>query len=462
MRLIAVLAMLVLGALRLTAQTTTSLLVLHTFSKPSGKPPANDDGAYPASGLILHGKTLFGTTSAGGAAGYGTVFQMDIDGSGFSTLYNFTNGTDGAAPEAPLLLAGGMLYGTASAGGASNDGTIFVLDPGTTNFSILYTFTNGVDGAGPAAGLVLSGSTLYGTTTGTTSGSSYGTLFMIDTNSSSFSVIHRFSTPVEYYETNSDGFLPSGPLVVSGGTLYGAAYDGGPHGTGTLFTNNGTNFGSIYPFAAGGFPIPNHGGANPLGGVVLSGATLYGAAYGGGSNGYGTVYKVGIDGSGFSTLYAFTAGEDYLNPQGPLLLTSNMLFGSTPDTIFGLTTNGTGFTNLFSFPFTALDASGDYTNSTGYQPNGGLVMAGQSFYGTTQSGGTNGYGTIFALNLFPGAIPLTIHQAADEVILTWTNSVFALQSSPMLAGPFTNVPSATSPYTNALTGAQSFFRLQAN
>jgi hypothetical protein len=54
---------------------------------------------------------------------------------------------------------------------------------------------------------------------------------------------------------------------------------------------------------------------------------------------------------------------------------------------------------------------------------------------------------------------LTAQLKNGNVILTWTNSAYVLQSSPTIAGPFTNVPSATSPYTNTFTGMQRFFRV---
>jgi uncharacterized repeat protein (TIGR03803 family) len=465
MRCAAVIAILALGLLRLPAQMTTSFNVLHTFSALSGNPFANNDGASPRAGLVLSGHTLFGATAEGGAAGFGTVFEVNIDGSGFRTLYNFTNGADGATPIAPLLVAGGMLYGTASAGGADSHGTIFALDTGGTNFSTLYTFTNGADGAQPAASLVLSGSSLYGTAGGTTSGSSYGTVFMMNTNGSDFSVLHQFSAPSSIRYTNDDGFFLSGPLFLSGSTLYGVATDGGANGCGTLFTNasDGPDFGAAYTFAAvSGFPPANGSGANPQGGVVLSGATLFGAAFGGGINGWGAVYQCDLEGSGFSPLYCFTGSGDYYNPQGPLVVSNNMLYGTTPATIFGLASDGNSFTNLFEFPSIISDGAGHYTNATGLTPNGGLVLAGQSFYGTARDGGSNGFGTVFAFDLFPPAVPLTIQQTPGAVILTWPSSAFALQSAPSLNGTFTNVRGATSPCTNALTNSQMFFRLQAN
>ncbi len=468
MRYAAVVAFLAFGLLGLPAQTTTNFLVLHTFTAPSGSPSANSDGASPFAGLVLSGQTLYGTTADGGSAGFGTIFQMNTDGSNFLTLYNFTDANDGATPMAPLVVADGVLYGTASAGGSSSFGTIFAFDTSASNFSTLYTFTNGVDGAGPVAGLLLSGSNLYGTTPGKFLGPNYGTVFMMNTNGASFSVLHRFSAPSSVHFTNGGGLLLSGPLILSENTLFGAATQGGANGDGTLFSmaSDGSSFGPTYDFAAAsGFPLSNASGANPQGGIVAAGATLFGAAYDGGSNGWGTVYQYDIDSAVFSPLYTFTAGPDYESPQGPLVVSGNMLYGTTPATIFGLSTNGTEFTNLFSFPSTTSDGSGNLTNATGFDPNGGLVQAGQTLYGTTQSGGSNGFGTIFAFNLSTAAIiaiPLTIQQAPGAVILTWNSMAFSLQSAPMLSGTFTYVPGATSPCTNALTASQMYFRLQAN
>jgi uncharacterized repeat protein (TIGR03803 family) len=452
MRLIAIVAVLALGLLRLSAQTTTtSFLVLDTFTTTSGQPGTNDDGAYPAAGLILSGNTLYGTTTVGGSGGYGTIFEVDTDGSNFDTLYSFTNGVDGATPMAPLLLADGVLYGTAGAGGGSDYGTVFAISVEGTNFSTLYTFTNGTDGARPEAGLLLAGSTLYGTTTGTMSGSSYGSVFMLNTNSSGFGVLHRFSAPVS--GINNDGFLPSGALILQGEMLYGATFDGGRHGTGTLFeaATNGLSFDTVYSFAAVSAALANASGAYPQGGLVASGNALYGAAHFGGTNGYGTIFMYAIADADFSPIYTFTGGEDYINPQGPLTLSSNLLYGTTAETIFSVTTNGAEFTDIFST-----------NNADGFAPNGGLSYAGQSFFGTTQDSGTNEVGMVFDVSTVPSAIPLTIQQVPSAVILTWSNPAFVLQSAPALTGPFTNVAGATSPYTYPVTGPQTFFRLQAN
>jgi uncharacterized repeat protein (TIGR03803 family) len=88
----------------------------------------------------------------------------------------------------------------------------------------------------------------------------------------------------------------------------------------------------------------------------------------------------------------------------------------------------------------------------------------QLLYGTTRTGGSFGMGTVFQFHppgpLLP--IPLQIESLGDAVVLSWTNAAFALQSAPTATGVFTNIPAATSPHTNAVLGAQQFFRLMGS
>ncbi len=57
-------------------------------------------------------------------------------------------------------------------------------------------------------------------------------------------------------------------------------------------------------------------------------------------------------------------------------------------------------------------------------------------------------------------IPLHIQQVANKVVLTWSDSTFALQSAPAAVGVFTNVPGAASPHTNQIGSGPQFFRLK--
>ena len=83
----------------------------------------------------------------------GTVFKIDPSGTE-TVLYSFSGGIDGANPYAGLAMDGADdLYGTTENGGASNSGTVFKIDT-SGNETVLYRFTGGTDGAFPSAGLI--------------------------------------------------------------------------------------------------------------------------------------------------------------------------------------------------------------------------------------------------------------------------------------------------------------------
>lgn len=115
---------------------------LHDFS-------AGNDGFYPYASLILDSSgNLYGTTYGGGASGNGTVFEITAGGVK-TVLYNFDAPSDGKHPFANLLMdSAGNLYGTTRDGGASGNGTVFKLTPGTTGYTetFLYSFGASPDG----------------------------------------------------------------------------------------------------------------------------------------------------------------------------------------------------------------------------------------------------------------------------------------------------------------------------
>ena len=79
----------------------------------------------------MSGNTLYGTAEEGGSSDYGTVFRVNTDGTGFTTLHSFAGySSDGAYPMAGLVLSGSTLYGTAESGGSSDYGTVFSLPSG--------------------------------------------------------------------------------------------------------------------------------------------------------------------------------------------------------------------------------------------------------------------------------------------------------------------------------------------
>jgi uncharacterized repeat protein (TIGR03803 family) len=451
---------------RVTAQTFTTL---HSFT--------GSDGASPYAGLILSGNTLYGTAYDGGSSGNGTVFKVNTDGMGFTNLHSFTalsNSTNsgGASPYAGLILSGNTLYGTASQGGSSGNGTVFAVNTDGTGFTNLHSFTalsnsTNSDGASPEAGLILSGNTLYGTAAGGGS-SGNGTVFAVHTNGTGFTNLHSFTALSN--STNSDGAYPEAGLILSGNTVYGTAYTGGSSGNGTVFAvhTNGTGFTNLHSFTALSNST-NSDGAYPDAGLILSGNTLYGTAVYGGSSGDGTVFALNTNGTGFTTLHSFTALSDSTNsdgayPEAGLILSGNTLYGTANNggnsgdgTVFAVNTNGTGFTTLHSFT----------DGSDGLLPYAGLILSGNTLYGTTSGGGSSSAGTVFSLSLPP--LQLTIIPYGANVILTWpTNAAgFTLQSTTNLVSPA--AWSAASPrpvviggqnvVVNPVSGTQKFFRL---
>ncbi|MBI4324289.1 MAG: immunoglobulin domain-containing protein [Chloroflexi bacterium] len=329
------------------------------------------EGLQPRAGLVLSGGTLYGTTQYGGSSGYGTVFKMNTNGTGYTVLKSFTGG-DGKYPSAGLVLSDGTLYGTAG-GGGSDKGVVFKVNTNGTGYTVLKSFT-GSDGADPLAGLVLSGGTLYGTTY--SGGSSGGTVFKVNTNDTGYTVLTSFA-----------GRTYAG-LVLSGDTLYGTITYGGSSGNGAVFKVNtdGAGYTVLKNFTGSD-------GAKPFAGLVLSGGTLYGTTYNGGSSDEGTVYKVNTDGTGYAVLKNFTR-SDVAAPFGGLVLSSGTLYGTTyfggssnAGSVFKVNTNGTGYTVLRSF-----------TGSDGSLPRAGLVLSGGTLYGTTPGGGSSGKGTVFKIN----------------------------------------------------------------
>src|SRR5438093_2067906 len=111
-------------------------------------------------------------------------------------------------------------------------------------------------------------------------------------------VLHTFAPVSGPAATNTEGANPSGGLSWSGGTLYGTATYGGGWGRGTVFAMdaNGGGFIAAHNFTGGS------DGANPLGGVTLSNKTLYGTASAGALPRAGTEFRVGADGTGFTSL----------------------------------------------------------------------------------------------------------------------------------------------------------------
>jgi uncharacterized repeat protein (TIGR03803 family) len=267
--------------------------VLHSFV---GGPT---DGSNPAAGLVVDGAgNLYGTTYGGGASGLGTVFEVSATGAE-RILHSFAGGAaDGANPSARLVIdSAGNLYGTTYGGGASGLGTVFEVSA-TGAERILHSFAGGLtDGASPDAGLLLDGDILYGTTSSgsfltaqnggaaCTNNSGCGTVFGLGINGFPQYTVHAF------VGGPTDGQDPVGGLLLgSDGNLYGTTYTGGANanGAGTVFQITPAGETVLYSFAGG-----TTDGAGPAGGLAMDSAgNLYGTTQAGGASGAGTVFEI--------------------------------------------------------------------------------------------------------------------------------------------------------------------------
>jgi uncharacterized repeat protein (TIGR03803 family) len=243
------------------------------------------DGARPTAPLMQASDgNFYGTTSYGGTNEIpaGTVFRISTNGT-FTNLYYFTGGTDGEAPESGLVQGpDGNLYGTTFGGSGNTYGNVFKISTNGVQNNV-YTFTGGTDGAKPFAGLVLgSDGNFYGTTT---SGGTYtnGTVFKLGINTG-LTNLYSFTGGI-------DGATPYAGLVQgSDGNFYGTTVSGGAYTNGTVFriSTNGV-LTNLYSFATG------HDGKEPYGGLVQGrDGSFYGTTLMGGTNGYGTVFRLTV------------------------------------------------------------------------------------------------------------------------------------------------------------------------
>jgi uncharacterized repeat protein (TIGR03803 family) len=399
--------LMIFPATQLHAQTFT---VLHTFTGAG-------DGANPYAGLTMdRSGNFYGTASAGGSGGWGTVFKLIGSGSRwtFKPLYGF-QGTfaDGFTPMAAVTIAAdGSLYGTTLGGFAGQCcGLVYNLKPSPTRppsalapwlETVLYHFdTDGSpDGYSPVAEVTLdSAGNLYGTTQfGGVFGS--GTVWELSRNDGGWteSILHSFDDFVDGSE------LKAGVIFDPSGNLYGTTFLGRPSDDGTVFqlvpSSSGWTLHTLHSFGDGGF------GFAPQGGVILDGSgNLYGDTING-PGGEAVVFELTPSGGGwtYNVLYGWggslgggpaarltmdAAGNLYGTTRG--LPETNNLYGS----VFKLTPSNGGWIYTDLHDFTG--------GSDGAYPVSNVVLdANGNLYGTASEGGAGcraGCGVVWEITL---------------------------------------------------------------
>ena len=423
----------------------TGFVILHQFGgKPAG------DGGHPAAALVVgNSGALYGVTEDGGTDDLGTVFSLATDGSGYSILHSFTAAhSDGSSPQAALLKASdGALYGTTERGGTGGNGTVFKLNEDGTGYDVVYAFAGGTSGNYPAAALIEVGGVLYGTTSAG-GANQVGTVFQLNPNGTGFSVLHSFSSPGGIGQNVVSGLILGLNGALYGATTYGGASDAGmiykittdatPVLTilhnfdisdensarpalvqraadgrvfGTTFFGGAEDLGTVFAMDAGGgnfqvlkefLTTANGVGWYPDGALTEGTAgVFYGTTYDGGTAKVGTVYRINGDGTGYTVLHSLGAtAQDGTNSTAPLTLSNGQLYGSTlfggtygGGTVFKIGTDGTGYTKLHDFG----------AGADGATLWGRAILGSDGFlYGLTLEGGTHGKGTVFKMDTSGG------------------------------------------------------------
>ena len=285
-------------------------------------------------------------------------------------------------PSGPVIEGSDRaLYGTTTGGGSFGAGTLFRVNKDGTAFTVVKSFNSATDGGVPQTGVTEgSDGAIYGTTSqGGTFGA--GTVFRVNKNGSSFAVLKSFNSATD------GGDLQASVIEGSDGTLYVTASQGGTNGFGTIFRmkKDGSEFAVLKSFDN------LTDGANPTAGMIEgSDGALYGTASQGGTYGAGTVFRVNKDGSGFAVLKSFEYYSDGANPRAGLIEGSDgVLYGTAyqggnmyAGTVFRLNKDGSEFSVLKSFNYDA-----DYTFLGGYLYGGVTEGSDGALYGTTSVGG---------------------------------------------------------------------------
>ena len=380
----------------------------------------------------------YGTMRFNGNNNHGALYRIKRDGTGFTILHEMQNV---AGPTTrPYFHSDGKIY-------FSDETELLQYDPSTANVttigsvSSIYTrnlYIDADDWIYLATGI--------------------GTLEKIKTDGTNHTVLHTFNLATEGYNS------VAGVTEIPGDTLFGVLLTGGTLNGGAIYSikKDGTGF-TIHQ----SFDITNPFdpiGAQPESKLVLYDGRLFGTTIRGGAAGVGVLYTLNTDGSGYRILTEFPEGfNGYTDvPSGDISITSNARiigafsqftsFQSGLHRFYKVDTSGTAFegfgflnqrengnsnntpmllddeTILYTTQtmgrhdggvFNETDTSGFTTSHLhfGASPNGfrpGQLIKGSDgkLYGTTEYGGTNGNGTIFAINQ-NGSGYMKLHEFTD-------------------------------------------------
>jgi autotransporter passenger strand-loop-strand repeat protein/uncharacterized repeat protein (TIGR03803 family) len=437
-------------------------------------------GNNPQDGLIMDAAgNLFGTTSAGGVFGDGTVFEIAWNGSSYAStptvLASFNNASGFHSVSSLTLDAAGNLIGTAALGGTNFSGTVFEIAKTSTGYAhtpTTITNFNGANGSLPYGGLTADAAgNLFGATA-QGGANNNGSIYEIAKTSTGYAS----ATTIASFPTNASNaaFFPVDNLIIdAAGNLFGTTEYGGigtnagGSGWGTVFeiakTANGY---ASAPTILAQFQLPLTG-VYPTGNLVMDAAgNLFGTTTQGGANGKGTVFEIVKTANGYSnaptTLVEFQGSDPINDPgvsagdtplAGLIIDKAGNLWGTTDKGGVGTNQSGTSYNQgeIFEIAKTATGYASvattivTFTGSNGANPDATLFLdAAGNVFGTTKSGGANNGGTVFELTSY---VPLTVSVSGTaqegQTLTAAANESVSYQWQVLVGNNWTNIGGAT-------------------
>jgi len=354
-------------------------------------------GINPVGGMATNKNVpiaYYGVTLQGGANGYGSFYKIFASGSTVG-VHSFAAGDANYSYSSLVFDRNGTyFYGLSSAGGASNFGTIFRINP-SGQYLTIKSFT-GVDGNQPYSDLFQAqDNNFYGTT-------AYGGYFGLG-NIFRISTAGIFSNLVSF--DGVTGSNPTGAFVQdSSGNMYNTAEMGGFYGLGTVYQLTPSKQLRVWVDFDGAT------GSEPSAGLTMDAqGNLYGTTFAGGPYDAGEVFKIYPDGTGY-VIYQFTGGDDGGSPLGAMALGAD-------GNLYGTTTVGGQFDLGSIFVITPDGVLTTLASFDGYQgsnPSSVMLQYQNSWYGVAPLGGVNNIGTSYRLTV-TGPLQIT-EQPADQVV----------------------------------------------
>ena len=363
----------------------TGHVVLHRFDRDTGTRPM---------GSLVQGAdgALYGQTYSGGFLGYGTIFKINLDGTGFEIIHHF-NGDDGSLVEGSLIQGSdGMLYGTAR---IPNGGVIFKLRTDGRDYQVIRRFN---EAPGVPLGTLLQGTNgaLYGFLGGNLGD---GAIFRINTDGSHYIILRYLSA--------HDGFHPaSGLIQAPDGNLYGMTQDGGAYNMGTIIRINpdGQYFALLHHF--------DGNGAHPAGVPIVLNNDLWGFTPRGGLHGGGVIFKFNLATENYTKI------ADFNNATGTGPMFGNLLLVNSPVTVVtpAHAADNITFSDVMSKTMTVSFIPGDGSNRLAVMKAGSAPTFKPS--NNTHYSGNVGNGQTVVYNGTESSFPLSGLQADTDYYIT--------------------------------------------